>query len=295
MWHSAHMKIFSLFSHPKHTLDWSYSSGGKIWRLLFSEGGRIVGESRNQETKQASFFCVEEATGKRIWVELMLEEPWWVGMEAVQKDVLLLHEFAQPDLPEHRGIRAYDVESAQLLWHNKELTFWFGYQNSVYAYKTMFERRVGYSLDLHTGEVAQEFADSLEELQTVRELSVKEQHQDEYRFPEILDLNNADPQVITTIRKLTRNDQIHGDIEFVREKEFLLFNYHTREKDSTIGSISLENHLEIVEVERNHKVYSELLVRGAKAPVPDSFFIKGDFVYFIKDQQILSALRLWKS
>ena len=289
------MKIFSLFNQPKHRLEWSYTSAGKIWRLLFSEHGHIVGESRNQQTKQASFFCIDEGTGRLIWDDLRIDEPWWVGMEAVQRDVLLLHEFAKPDLPEHKGIRAYDVESGRPLWLNKDLTFWFGYQNSVYAYRTMFERRVGYSMDLHTGEVAQEFAESLEELQTVRELSNKEQRQDEYRFPEILDLNNADPRVTAAVEKLTKNNEIHGNIEFVQEKEYLLFNYHTREKDSTIDSISLVNHLEIVEVERNQKVYSELLSRGVKATVPDSFFIKGDFVYFIKDQHILSALRLWKS
>ncbi|MBI3004139.1 MAG: DUF4905 domain-containing protein [Ignavibacteriales bacterium] len=288
------MKILSFFSTHKQTLDWSYDSGSTIWRLLFAENGRIVGENRNEQTKQASFFCLDEATGNHIWAELKLDEPWWVGMEAVQKDILLLHEFAKPDLPEHRGIRAYDLETARLLWHKKDMTFWFGYQNSVYAYKTMFERRIGYSLDLNSGEVLQEYAESLEELHAVRELSTKEQRQDEYRFPEILDLNKVEPRIVETVKKATRNTQIHGNIEFVREKEFLLFNYHAETMSSTADSILLENHLEIVDIEKNHKVYSDLLVRGAKAPAPDSFFIKGHRVYFIKDQHILSALRLWK-
>lgn len=289
------MKIFSLFSTNKQTVDWSYASQGKIWRMLFSDGGHIVGENRNEHTKEASFFCLEERTGKLLWDGLTLEEPWWVGMEAVQKNVLLLHTFAKPDLPEHRGILAYDLTSAQPIWHNKELTFWFGYENSVYAYKTMFERRRGYSLDLHSGEIIQEFTESLDELQTVRELSMHERRQDDYRFPEVLNLANADVRTSEAVKKTVGNRRIHGEIEFVRDREYLLFNYHAEEKGSTEDAVSLENRLEIIEVERNQRVYSDLLARGAKAPVPDSFFVKGDVVYFIKDSSILAALRLWKS
>ncbi len=289
------MKIFSFLNHSRRFPEWSYTSTGRIWRLLFSDTGRIIGESRNPDLKQASFFCVDEKTGQNLWENLTMQEPWWVGMESVQKDVLLLHEFAKPDLPEHKVIKAYDVESARLLWHNQEMTYWFGYQNSVYAYKTLFERRIGYSLDLRSGEVAKEYDDTFEGLEQVRSLAQSEDRLEDYRFPQIFGPHTADPRSTAVIERVTKRDRIMGDVEFVREKEYLLFNYHVPEKTSRPEAVSLENHLEIVEVEKNEKVFSELLTRGAKSPVPDSFFVKGDFVYYVKDEHTLSALRLWKS
>ena len=289
------MKILSFFTHPQRSLDWSYTSSANIWRLLFSETGRIIGENRNQDRKQVTFFCLNEPTGDKIWENLATDEPWWVGIEAVQKQMLLLHGFAQPDLPQHKGIQAFDLESAERKWENKELAFWFGYQNTVYAFKTMFERRIGYALDLNTGKILQEFDDTFDELQPVRKLAQEELQTDEYKFPEVFHLADSDQMVKAVMEKLTNSGRVVGDIEFVRDREYLLFNYYVHEKTSTPDSLSLENNFEIVKIESGQKVFSVRLLSGAKAPVPDSFFVKDNVVYFIKDQRTLSALRLWKS
>jgi len=101
--------------------------------------------------------------------------------------------------------------------------------------------------------------------------------------------------VTKLIHKAIQKSRVVGEVEFVREREYLVFSYHSTSSGSSFDSRALENHLEVVEVNSSERVFSEQLASDAQAPVPDSFFVKGDFVYFIKNQHVLSALRLWKS
>lgn len=289
------MSIFSLFQSDKRTPEWTHTAKGTIWRILFSEGGSIVGECRDQDKKLATFFCVNGQTGQVLWEHGTLEEPWWVGIEAIQGNIVLFHEFAKPDLPQHKKIRAFDVGSGKELWKNDDLTFWFGYKDKLYAYRDLFDGRVGYAMNVHTGEIEETYNDRLGELQTLRRLATDEQHAEDFRFPEPLNVETAEGTVSSIVRKEIRGEQVMGNIEYLKEQGYLLLNYHTQSPGSTIDAPTYENRLAIFDIERGKKIFEETLGRNLKAFVPDSFFLKLPFVYFIKDQQTLTALQLWKS
>lgn len=286
------MKIFSLFSQPKLAAEWSYRAHGRVWRILFSGSGRIVGESRDQEQKRTSFFCLDERSGSVVWQDITVNEPWWVGIEGVHRDVVLLHEFANPSMPEHKGLRALDLEQGKELWHNSELTFWFAYRQNIYAYRTQFEKRVGYKLSLHSGQVEEEFGDALNELNTLRQLALSEEPTDDVQFPEILSLEALEPQIEAIVNKETKGADIQGEIEFIQRKPFLLMSYYTRSRSSGMESPVLESRFSVFNTDSSSKLYSDILAADAKAPVPDSFLIKGSLVYFIKNHHTLTALRL---
>lgn len=288
------MNIFSIFGQNKQEPEWTYTAHGSIWRILFSTSGKIVGECRDHQQKRATFFCLEEATGSVVWQDVQLNEPWWIGIDAVQQEVVLLHEFANPSKPEHKGIIAYDVEQGTKLWQNDELTFWFAYRDSVYGYKTMFEKRVGYKISLRTGQVEEEFGDAVEELQQLRQLAVGELVSDDFLFPEILDLQALEPAAATLVKKETKGSPVRGDIEFIQHHPYLLLNYYTSSNRETVEAPALANHFSVFNIERQSKIYSDILATDATAPTPDSFFIKGPMVYFIKNRHTLTALRLSK-
>ena len=255
------MKIRSLFQSRRRTPDWTYDAGGTIWRILFSEAGRIIGECRHQDQKLATFFCLDETTGSALWQERRLEEPWWIGIEAIQENVLLLHEYAKPDLPQHKKIHALDVESGKELWKSDHLGYWFGFEGRVYCLEEKFEKRIGYGLDLQTGMVEETYEESLDEL----------------------------------AGKVTRGANVVGHIEFIKEQGYILLGYHAAGKPSKTEAPLFQNRFVIIDAEDGKTVFEETLARDVRAIVPDSFFAKPPFVYFIKDQKALSALCLWKS
>src|SRR5713101_5946050 len=97
---------------------WQYTTGGKLWRLYPSASGRIVVEDRDVERKKVSFTCLDQMTGRVLWTDLQFAEKWWITIDSIYHDVLFLHEYATPDMPEHKKIHAVDVESGRLSWSN---------------------------------------------------------------------------------------------------------------------------------------------------------------------------------
>jgi hypothetical protein len=288
------MNFFSFFRSGRLTPDWSYVAHGIVWRLLFTGKGRIVGECRDQEKKTVSFFCLDEESGKPVWQDLRLDEEWWVGIEAVLGDTLVLHGFASPDMPEHRGIRAYDVESGTLRWRNNDATYWFGAGDRLFAYRDFFERRVGYEIELGTGELKTTFDQSLQELHEIRRQVAEAEPATDMTLPEILSEGSVEPAIHAFVSRLTKGKGIAGNIEFIRASDILAFNYHLRARGGAAQTPLFENHLYVYRYPHGTRLFSDVTARGLKAQVPDAFFIRRRRLFYVKDQRTLIALRLWK-
>ena len=288
------MNFFSFFRPGRLDTDWKYAANGMIWRLLFTERGRVVGECRNQDTKTVSFFCLDEESGKPLWQDLNLEETWWVGIEAVLNDTLLLHTYASPDMPEHRGIRAYDTQTGVLRWRNDNVTFWFGFGDRVFAYRDLFEKRVGYEIGLQTGELKATYDESLRELHALRGEAIESQSDSAVTPPEIMSDDALDPSILALVNRTVKRRKIAGNVEYIKQNDVLAFNYHILARTSAGQTQSFENHLFIYRLPQGTCVFSDIIGRDLKAYVPDSFFVRRSRLFFVKDQHTLTTLRLWK-
>ncbi len=270
---------------------WSFACHGTIWRLLLSEDGFIVGECRDEEKKETVFFCLNAETGVPIWHYAGVEERWWIGLEAVSKNRVLLHGFESPDLPGHKRLIALDMNLGTEVWRNDEVTYWFSYQSRVYVYRTMFEKRVGQALDLETGE-ALETHDGIEELAALRQLARQEDPHASLDFPEVLAPGEAPQRLRPFIEREIRHQQVVGAIEAIAREPVFIMNYHRECKGSTPDKPLLENQLVILDTSSGKRVFSDTMIRNARAPVPDTFFMRNSSVFFIKDQKNLCMVRL---
>jgi len=274
---------------------WEFSTGVLIWRILFSSQNTIVGETRNQETKSTSFFCVDARTGKSLWKEIEFDEPWWIGIETVYDKWIILHRFARPDMPEHRGIYLVELTSGKLLWKNNELTYWFVLDQKLYAYKYIFEKRLGYEIDINTGTMLNEFADNLDSLHELRRqvLQKESESMQSTVFPKLYSQREDNSEAATAIQLITGGNALEGWIEYLLRNNILVVSHYRKENSS--ASATLENILTVYDIERREKRFSEIIMKGVQVPSPDTFFVKDEFVYFIKNQDTLTALRPWKS
>lgn len=281
------MNVFSLFSSSKLRPAWSYDATARLWRVLFGERERIVGEARDHEKKLVTFFCLDERMGKPKWENRAMAEPWWMGIEAVHGDTLLLHGFDKPDIPEHRRIFALDLETGAQRWVNEDLTFWFAYQDKVYAHQTLFEKRVGYVLSLETGEILETHNEGVEALFAVRQLAREEDQSGFFLFPSELKRTSHMSEIESIVLKQLRQKDVAGNVEYLQKDPFLLYNYHVR-----VSEKGLENRLMVVDSRKGREYFSDVLARDVSAPVPDSFFVKNATVYFVREQRTLVALPL---
>jgi hypothetical protein len=286
--------MFSFLKSDRLSPEWTFVANNIIWRMVLGDHGTLIGECRDTDQKVASFFCLDLSTGNVLWKDLRVDEQWWVGIEAVQKNVVLLHAFAKPDMPEHKGIQAFDLASGVKLWRNDDVAYWFGYEDRVIAYRDFFERRAGYELDLRSGVLLKTHDGSLEELHQLRRKAPEEQSIREVTLPEAFVEEIADPAVVAIVRKEMKGKELSGRVEYVQQNDILLFSFHVQSGRSTLDP-KLENNFVVYRLPDRKRMFADVIGHHLKGYVPDSFFVRPPFVFFVKDQRTLTALRLWKS
>ena len=288
--------MIPLFKEKKLKPAWNFNAGTLIWRLLFAPHNRIIGETRNQEKKTTTFFCIDIHSGKPLWQNITFDEPWWIGIEAIHEKWMIMHGFVRPDIPEHRGIRVVDVETGSLLWRNDSLSFWFIDNEKLYAHKYLFEKHISCELDIATGEIFNEHSNNSDELQELRQkvLQRESENQQGAVFPEMYDEHEVESIIRTLIQRITGNKAIENRIEYLSHRGILMVSQYRYTRNKSESSL-LDNMLSVYDVRSEKTLYNEIIAEGVRAPSPDSFFIKDDFLFFINHQTTLTALRPWKS
>ncbi len=283
--------VISIFKEKQLKQTWTFDAGALIWRILTSNN-YIIGETRNQEKKLTSFFCIDICTGKPLWQNISFDEPWWIGIESVKKKWMILHGFVRPDMPEHRGIRIIDIETGKLLWRNDYLSFWFINDEKLYAHRYLFERHIGCELDIKTGTILNEYSDNFDVLQNLRQ-KISQEFQHDVIFPEVFDVNNTELTVRTTIQRMTESKALEGWVEYFSKSGILIVSQYRSEQIQSEPPL-LNNVLIVYNLESKKTLYSKIIAKDVKVPSPDSFFIKNDFLFFIEHHKTLTALSPWK-
>ncbi len=282
--------LFSFFRSKQLKPAWEFNTDALIWRIFFTSANTIVGETRNQTTKSTTFFCVDSFTGKPLWKNVGFDEPWWIGIETVHDQRLVLHGYARPDMPEHRGIQLVDIESGKLLWKNDTLSFWFVQKGKLYAHKYLFEKRIGYELDINTGIVLNEYTDNLDVLHELRQRVLQDESNEQHGiiFPELFDSHQEASSIDTAIQRITDGKALEGWIEYLTCQGILFVSYYRQEP--SFSSPSLNNIFTVYDIGSEKTLFKEIIVEDLKTPSPDTFFIKDEFAYFIKNQDYINSV-----
>lgn len=285
------MKLFSVFREGKIKPAWQFQTTGNLWRILFSDSGRIVGEDRDQGTKTVTFFCLNETSGAVLWRGLKLDEQWWIGVETIYDGIVFLHGFVKPDLPQHQKIIALDIETGRPLWRNDSLRFLSIVDGKLFASEDLFEKRLYFELNPTTGEMEREYSEDNEPLHLNRRVDTLSQQ--EIAFPEAL---TEDAENSHDLEPLIRSHcdlvRVSGNVEFVHRGNLLFFNYHQRGKAANVEGAFLENRLKVIDTKRKRVIFSDLLNDKVLHPTPDSFLLKGGDLFYIKNKNTLVAIRV---
>ena len=276
------MKLFSLFSKQLQPA-WSFNASHTLWRVIFSDNGIIVADSRNTESKIAAFSCIDSRTGSVLWSDKTYDEQWWIGIEGIADGRLYLHGFRKPDMPEHQGITCIDLKSGSVLWKNNDRSFLTVHHSDVYGYRDLFERRLYYKINRNNGTVEEEMQSLPDDVEENRQLE-----KTNFTFPESLNKETAESWKLLLSSTALTDSQI-AVAEFIPAEKFHVFAVYAR---NTAADEGLKNTLYIVDTGGKKKVYSDVLNGSTPYPVPDSFFMDGNRVYYIKERKSLVAVDL---
>jgi outer membrane protein assembly factor BamB len=282
------MKISSLFHHRHIAPRWTFTTKGILWRLLFSDTNFIVGEDRDTEKKSVTFFCLNAQNGDALWKDVAYDEAWWIGIEAVVHDRLYLHGFRKPDMPEHSKIIAVDLGTGKVLWQNDRYSFLYATPEKVVAFRDLFEQRIFCELNAASGELVAEMKECPADAYEVK----KGNHgRTDFLFPQVLNDDDESMPLRKLIERHTHEEEIRGDIEYVRSNGNVMMNFHVVVKPAVKPNREvLQNRLYVFDERTGEELFSDILNAETLAAVPDSFFVDQSTAYFVKERKILSAL-----
>lgn len=264
----------------------TYISKNQVWRILISDSDKLIIETRDTTNREVFFNCYQIESSKRIFESFQLEEKYWIGIEAIHKDVIFFHKFAKPDMPLHKQITALGINNKKILWTNEDYSFLFVRDDKVYCFREGFEGRSFISVDYLTGEMITDLGDNYEEANELRRLSDSEKNYNNYLFPIKYVSGETEQNISGIINKQISNLEIVGDVEYNIYKDLLLFNYHSKVLSSIV------NKFYAVDLSNNKVLFSEILNSNLNAFVPDSFFIYKEYLIMLKERNSVLIYKL---
>ncbi|MFH1197410.1 MAG: DUF4905 domain-containing protein [bacterium] len=257
-----------------------FSDKNQVWRILISDSEKLIIETRDVEQKQVYFHCIDLPRGKKLFDGLQLEEKYWIGIETIYKDIIFFHRFASPDMPRHKEIIAFDINTKKELWRDDNYSFLFVFEDKIYCSKQLFEGWKFYSLDFRTGELIEELADKSEYVNELREKAGQSISYDSYLFPVRFDRNpDTESKATKWIHDKINPLDIIGEVEYTEYGSLLLFNFHEK-KDGIIM-----NRFFIVDTDKGKEIFTETLNTIANGYIPDSFFIYRNMLIMLKEKK----------
>lgn len=250
-----------------------------VWRVVPTGSGKLIGESRDLQKKLARFFCVNLRTGEVLWEGKGFGEPWWIGIEAVREDTVLLHRFAHPDLPEHRGVIAVDVRTGSELWRNDEMTFAGVSDEGIIVRRRRPVQEDALLLHFRTGEV-------LGRGPTGRPAEIEQ----DALLPVPLYEDDDDEQAVHLLRELCTAGAIVWPVDMIEREGAVIYNYHTKRPDYTDEVPRLKSILTIVDRQTGSVLFSDMLCGDARVVVPDAFLVSGGMLVYVHERTTLTAV-----
>ncbi|MCX6169291.1 MAG: DUF4905 domain-containing protein [Ignavibacteriales bacterium] len=257
----------------------SYKSPRQIWRILISDSDKLILETRDTNTKEVYLHCYDLESGRIIFSDLQLEEKFWLGIEAVYKDIILFHKFPKPDLPGHKQIIAFDIASQKILWTNSDLSFLFVEDNLVYGFQQGFEERYFFSLDYLNGELIKDFGNDYKTINDLRRKAEDEKDWSNYIYPKIINKDEDDPRILGAINTQTKNLAIEGEVEYNFRSDLLFFNFHSKVFEGSYINKFLAMNLNDEQI-----ILNEVLNANASALFTDSFFVYKNFLFLLREK-----------
>jgi hypothetical protein len=281
------MGVLNRFIKYRIEPDWVFSTSGVLWRLMMSQDKYLIGEDRNLDLKIVTFFCLDQKTGKVLWKGKELEEKWWIGLESIQNNVLFLHGYAAPDMPNHKKIIALDIQTGKLLWRNDDIGYLCFSGDSIFVSKDLLDKRIYYEVNPNDGHIIRETSPT-----EINRISGKasDGENDLRIFPEVIDpCYNHNEELGNIIKKVIIDKKNIQMIEYIKMPAVFIITYY-----QSVGTIpnSPEFNQEIVIVNRNtvRVRYQNRMNSNVKAPHPETYFSIGDYVYYIKERKTLTAI-----
>jgi hypothetical protein len=260
----------------------------QIWRIIPTKEGKLIIEEREPENKEVYFHCLSLDSGKKILNNFQLEDKFWVGVEAVQDDIIFFHKFAKPDMPKHRGIFAYELARKELIWQNPDLIFLFILDKKLYAFREKFEGRNYYAINTVNGEIIEDIGEDYQRINSLRNEAMINENKIGNLFPETFEPGLTVENPATGFIKSLRNEfVITGKVEYIIKNQLLMMSFHESNSRGT-----LTNLFKAVDLSTGKYILEEVINKESSLFLTDSFFVIDNLLFLLFGKTRLEVYKI---
>lgn len=257
-----------------------------IWKILIDPlTNAIVLEIRNGETRSVTFSAYDLSAQKFLWENLECEEPWWIGLEEAYNGFVILHEYVNPQNPEHKCVFVHEEKSGKALWQNLEVTFYRLAKKGIVAYESDKIPRIFQCLDYSSGKKIMDVAD-----ETVLQKEIESCYEEKNKnliFPETTIFGS--PEYNSYQRRIRNFEErnITQQMNAANYKHYDVISYYTGNENNL-----LDNRIIVLNKRTENCKLQEVLAVNQTGFSYDTFFIWAGILFFIKNKNELVGYSL---
>lgn len=253
--------------------NFSQTFTGVIWNTIaVPERDLLVIETRSEDAREARFSAFDHKRNAFLWREIILEEPWWVGITAASSNVLLVHLYHSMENPDDKGLIAFDINQQKILWQCDHFSFVCLRENSVEGNFTVGDKEPAV-LNLLTGQIMDGHEDAL----TVKEnISLLKPFQYVEGHPYF--------ETVKAFLQRKLGATVVAAAEYLEHNAFIFISYYVKND-------SLANYLVVV-TQNGAIVQHEKIGEQLKGLGLETFFILSGSLFFVRNKRELVSFRL---
>lgn len=257
------------------TLEFKSSDSfqGTIWNTLADAcNNRLFLEVRDIQEKKVSFSALNLQNNQWLWKDVSLEEPWWVSLNAIAGNRLLLTVYTDTHNPDQKSLIAYDVLENKIAWWRNGFSLSAANSGYVKGVDTKFSHKE-IILDSFTGLPAQQVDFDLAVSQNFPVIRPFQYEQGTEHFDTVSDFLKSHLGIMPVIT-----------IEYLEFKGLIGISVFLKEQD-------LANYLYVF-TSGGEVLLKEQLGDGLKGVGLDTFFIFSGHLIFVKNKRELISYKI---
>ncbi|MCE6991619.1 DUF4905 domain-containing protein [Dyadobacter sp. CY323] len=256
----------------------SYRFSQNIWRILpDSDGGNNlwVIELRDATEKKVSFAVIDIAKEELVWEGAPDGTDWWSSLTAFSNQLIYLHNYRFPEIPEPTDLIAFSGRSGDMLWElpNHVLVSVLDNETIEIAQK-QGDRFIKKFVNAATGELLPAFekpAADTNEILLVEPVRYRK--------------GNDYFEKLQAFIKERTNGHIASGIDYLERRPYVIFSYYIYEQDKTVQYL-------LIVTDQNQLVLHEKLSDERDGMGRSTMILKASTLVYLKNNNEFSSLTL---